>query len=120
MFKEIPEGIKVFTGIQIAKSKLSYNSKGAGFHASEEVNQVAVEVVVHLKGGNLRLSEKDAAGAAEYINKPAVFQRKQCIEDMEDSGFVSNPRYRGFNGDHLSFVGGINRPIYEIRRYQSS
>ena len=120
MVKEPPQGDEIFTGVEVAKAQLPDDCQGSLLHAVEQIDQIAVEVVVHLKGGNLRLSEKDTAGAAEYINEPAVFQRKQCIEDMEDSGFVSNPRYRGFNGDHLSFVGGINRPIYEIRRYQSS
>ena len=84
VFKEITEGIKVFTGIQIAESKLSYNSKGAGFHASEEVNQVAVEVVVHLKGRRLRVSKQDASGTSENINDSLELPWKQRIENMKD------------------------------------
>ena len=84
VLKEIPEGIKVFTGIQIAESKLSYNGKGAGFHASEEVNQVAVEVVVHLKGRRLRVSQQDASGTSENINDSLELPGEQRIENMKD------------------------------------
>lgn len=58
---------------------------------TEEVGKVAVKVIVDFKRAYLRVPQKDAAGAAEHIDKPSVFGRKQCIEDMEDGAFIAHP-----------------------------
>jgi len=90
----------------VAEAKLSDGRHRPFLHAVKQIRQVAVEVVVHLEGGHGRVSEKYAAGAAEHVNKSAVFQRKQCVEDVKDGGFIAHPRYRGFYGDHLTFMTG--------------
>ena len=88
----------------MAEAQLSDGRHRSLLHAVEQIRKVAVKVVVHLEGGHGGVSEQYAAGAAEHVNKSAVVQWKQRIENAEDGGFVAHPRYRGFYGDHLTFV----------------
>lgn len=88
----------------MAEAKLSYGRHRALFHTVKQIRQIVVKIVVHLEGGHGGISEKHATGAAEHVNKSAVVQRKQCVENVKDGCFIANPRYRGFNGNHLTFV----------------
>ena len=88
----------------MAEAQLSDGRHRSLLHTVKQVRKVAVKVVVHLEGGHGRVSEKYAAGAAEHVNKSAVVQRKQRVENVKDGCFIAHPRYRGFNGDHLTFV----------------
>ena len=88
----------------MAEAKLSDGRHCSFLHAVEQIRKVAVKVVIHLEGGYGWVSEQYAAGTAEHVNKSAVVQRKQRVENVEDGSFVAHPRYRGFYGDHLTFV----------------
>ena len=88
----------------MAKAQLADDCHCPFLHAVKQVRQIAVKIVVYLEGGNGGVSEKYAAGAAEHVNKSAAVQRKQRVENVKDGCFIAHPRYRGFNGDHLTFV----------------
>ena len=87
----------------MAEAKFPDCRHRAFFHAVEEVDQVAVKVVVYLKGINRRLSEKNAATATEHVDEASVVQWEQRIKNVQDRSFVSYTGYRGFDGDHLAF-----------------
>lgn len=87
----------------MAEAKLTNRCHRPFLHASKQVDQVAVEVVVHLEGVDGRLAEKDASAAAEHIYEASVMQREQCVENVQDRSLVSYTTYRGFNVDHLAF-----------------
>ena len=73
----------------MAEAKFPDRRHRAFFHAVEEVDQIAVKIVVHLEGVNCRLPEKNASAAAEHINKASVVQRKQSVENVQDRSLVS-------------------------------
>lgn len=89
--KKAANGDKVLTGIQMAKTEFSDDCHCSLFHAVKQICKIAVEIVVHLEGTDFGVSEQYAAGAAEYIDKAAVFQWEQSIQNVEDGAFVAHP-----------------------------
>ena len=74
--------LKIISGVKIAEAELADDRHRAIFHTAEQVDQIMVEVIEYLKVVYCRLAEQYAARTAEHIYKPAVFQRKQIIDDM--------------------------------------
>ena len=103
MIKEFANCNKVLTGVEITESELTDRSHRTLLHTVEEVDKVAIKIVIYLEGVDSRLSEKYASAAAEHIDKTSIVQRKQRIEDVQNCTFVSYTGYRGFRVDHLAF-----------------
>ena len=76
MCKKTSNGEKVLTGVEVAEAKFSDCGICPFLHAMKEINEITVKIVIHLKGRHGGIAEKHAAGAAEYIDKSAVFQWK--------------------------------------------
>lgn len=91
MLKKFLYGYEVLTGVEVAEADLSDRRHRPLLHASEQIDEVAVKIVIHLEGMYLRLTEQYAARAAEHVDKSAVFRWEYRIEDMEDRGFVAHP-----------------------------
>ncbi len=89
MIEELADRNEVLSGVEIAEAKLSDGRHCSFLHAVEQIRKVAVKVVIHLEGVNGRFAEKDAAAAAEHINKASVVQREQSVENVQDRSFVS-------------------------------
>ena len=103
MIKELADRNEILSGVEIAEAELSDRRHRPFLHTSEQVDQVAVKVVVNFEGVNGRLAEKDAAAAAEHVDKASVVQREQSVENVQDRSLVSYTGYRGFDVDHLAF-----------------
>ena len=89
MIEELADRNEVLSGVEIAEAQLTDRRHRPFLHASEQVDQVAVEIVVDFEGVNGRLTEKDAAAAAEHVDKAPVLQRKQSVENVQDRSLVS-------------------------------
>ena len=75
----------------MAEAQLSVGGVSLKKQTVKQVRKVAVKVVVHLEGGHGRVSEKYAAGATEHVNKSAVVQRKQRVENVKDGCLIAHP-----------------------------
>lgn len=73
----------------MTEAKLSYGRHCSFLHTAEQIGEISVVIVVHLKGTDFGITEKYAARAAEDIYKSSVFQRKQRIYNIEQGGFVA-------------------------------
>ena len=82
MLEEPSDNVKIISGVEITEAKLADDRHRSCFHAAEQIDQIAVEVVIYLKGVNCRLAEQYAARSAEYIYEPTIMQRKQVIDDV--------------------------------------
>lgn len=91
VFKKIADGNEVLTGIEMAEAQLPDGRHCPFFHAVKQICQIAVIIVVHLERMDFWLTEQYAAGAAEHIDKPAIFQREQRVQNMKDSTFITYP-----------------------------
>ena len=89
MIEELADRNEVLSGVEIAEAQLTDRRHRPFLHTSEQVDQVAVEIVVDFEGVNGRFAEKDAAAAAEHVDKASVVQRKQSVENVQDSSLVS-------------------------------
>ena len=75
----------------MTEAKLPNGRHSSFFHTSEQIGEIPVVIVVHLKGTDFGISKQHAAGAAEHIDKPSVFQRKQRVKNVEYGSFVAYP-----------------------------
>ena len=82
MLEESSDNIKIISGVEIAKAELADNRHRSDLHASEQIDQIAVNIVIYFKVVNCRLAEQYAARSAEYIYEPTIMQRKQVIDDV--------------------------------------
>ena len=62
----------------------------------KQVDKIPIKVIIDLEGVR-RLAQQHAAGAAEHLHEPAVFQWEQAVDNGEDGRFVAHPRYRRFD-----------------------
>ena len=89
MIEELADRNEVLSGVEIAEAQLTDRRHRPFLHTSEQVDQVAVEIVVDFEGVNGRFAKKDASAAAEHVDKASVVQRKQSVENVQDRSLVS-------------------------------
>ena len=73
----------------MTETKLPDGRHCSFLHTAEQIGEISVVIVVHLKGTDFGITEKYAARPAEDIYKSSVFQRKQRIYNIEQGGFVA-------------------------------
>ena len=88
--------LEVRAGIEVAKAQLPDGRHGTLLQAVEQVDEIPVEVVIHLEGVRW-LVQQHASGSAEHLYELAVFQGEQAVDNGENGRFIAHPGYRRFN-----------------------
>ena len=82
--EKLLNAFELFSGIEISDTKLTDQCQRSFLDASEKDNEIDVKVVVDLEGRRIGISQQDASGASEYIDKAGILEREQSIQDMKN------------------------------------
>ena len=91
--KELFQHLKLRAGVKRQKSEFPKKRDGLIPHTSEQINKIAVEVIINVKRVGLP-AQQYRTGPAEDIDESLRPLRQNGIDIGQQGGLISHPRYR--------------------------
>ena len=104
LLKSFLPGVEFLPGIEGQEPQLPDQLRRAIPHAAKQVHQIAVVIVVHLKGIRFVLPQQHCAGTTEGLNVPLMPEGEQGVENGQETCLISYPCNGRLNSISPSFL----------------